>query len=122
MEKEEGGYLSMEQDSKGVNKTNHKFGFIKRTDTPGDGNEAYKLESKIEFEGKEGEGFTDEDTNPWVARDNIWIHGEYDGHITGTMCRKYKIAGNDNKLKYMGNDWQNAMEVRIWYTQQLDTS
>ena len=53
-----------------------------RTDVAGEENELYKTSSIVTID-----EFTDQ--YPWVVKDYLWLDGEWDGHITGTVCRNF---------------------------------
>lgn len=57
-------------------------------------------------------------TNPWKVRDHIWTNGDYDAHLTGTVCRKFVSTEpkyEENKLEYMGDGWDNTYDYNFWY-------
>lgn len=64
----------------------------------------------------------DTKVNPWVVRDYPWLNGDYDAHLTATVCRRFEITGKDGKVNekfpkidYMGGDWDNSYDLKFWY-------
>lgn len=50
----------------------------------------------------------------WKVRDHLWTNGDYDAHLTGTVCRKFRL-GDLPEIDYMGPDWDNTYNVYYWY-------
>ena len=107
---EEGGYLELNYSSSEAT-TDAVFGLIGRTDEGGEGNEKYKIASTTDLEQEFGEVY-----NPWSVKDYIWVNGEWDAHLTGTVCRKFK--GDDGRnLEFVGKGWDNLYNFKFWYTE-----
>jgi len=94
--------------------------------TSGKGNKFFKptvsvsIKSTDEFKpstDEEGNDIADS-TNPWKVRDHVWTNGDYDAHLTGTVCRKFVSTEpkyTANELQYMGDDWDNTYDYNFWY-------
>jgi len=50
----------------------------------------------------------------WKVRDHLWTNGDYDAHLTGTVCRKFRHKDLPH-LNYLGDGWDNAYNVYYWY-------
>lgn len=61
----------------------------------------------------------DEKKNPWVVRDHLWLNGDYDAHLTGTVCRRFELEGFE-KVQYMGDGWDNNYNFKFWYEVSKD--
>ena len=106
---EEGGYLELKFMANSQ-EPDFKFGKISREDITGKDSELYKvINSKVWI--ASGDEF--EDKNPWRVGDHLYTNGDYDAHLTGTVCRAYNY-GNFN-LEYVGQDWENLYDFKSWY-------
>ena len=111
---EEGGYLELEY-MKDKAQTSAKFGPIIRKQSPVNKeiHEWYKPAATVAIE----KSFKREE-NPWVVRDYLWTNGDYDAHITGTVCRKFEAPKGEakkNKFEYAGKEWDKLYNLKFWY-------
>ena len=71
------------------------------------------------------------DNSPWFVNDHAFTDGDYDAHISGTICRNYETKDDasvygpedstnaKSRLEEMAitdEDWNNTHEFRYWYT------
>jgi len=112
---EEGGFLQLKFDKEtGKATTSAKFGMIKRASTAGEGEAHFRPITSIDFE-----SVFPEDDKTWKVWDYLWMNGDYDAHISGTVCRKFlpdSPATKEAKLEVIDADWAvGTYDFRHWY-------
>lgn len=112
----EGGYLELDyavKDGKDFASAGGAFGKVSYEEKNSDVGPGYfSLEADVKLEETYPEN--DPAKNPWKVRDYPWLNGDYDAHLTATVCRKFELPGFPT-MAYMGDGWDNNYNFKYWY-------